>query len=80
MPFILAAKELNGGIYITRLPKAIVNPDGSVQPGIPDNWYFVGSGHEPERPRVQRYAVRSDVHLSDALERAHRGHFNMASD
>ena len=53
MPFILAAKELNGGIYITRLPKAIVNPDGSVQPGIPDNWYFVGPG---TNPNVQEYS------------------------
>lgn len=45
--WILSAKELNGGIYITRLPKAIVNADGSVQPGIPDNWYFVGPGTNP---------------------------------
>jgi hypothetical protein len=53
MPFILAAKELNGGIYLTRLPKAIVNPDGSVQPGIPDNWYFVGPG---TNPNIQEYS------------------------
>jgi hypothetical protein len=52
MPFILAAKELNGGIYITRLGPAIVNPDGSVQPGIPDNWYFVGPG---TNPNIQEY-------------------------
>ena len=50
--YILAAKELNGGIYVTRLPKAIVNPDGSVQPGIPDNWFFVGPG---TNPNVQEY-------------------------
>jgi hypothetical protein len=50
--YILAAKELNGGIYLTRLPKAIVNPDGSVSPGIPDNWYFVGPG---TNPNIQEY-------------------------
>jgi hypothetical protein len=45
--FIVACKELNGGIYVTRLPKAVVNPDGSVQPGVPDNWYFIGPGTNP---------------------------------
>jgi hypothetical protein len=48
MPFILACKELNGGVYITRLPKAIDDQT----PGIPDNWYFVGPGL---RPSIQEY-------------------------
>lgn len=45
--WILSCKELDGGIYVTRLPKSVTNPDGSVQPGVPDNWYFVGPGTNP---------------------------------
>ena len=45
--WILACKELNGGIYLTRLPRATIKLDGSVQPGVPDNWYFVGPGTNP---------------------------------
>jgi hypothetical protein len=52
--WLLACKELNGSIYITRLPKAIVNGDGSVQPGIPDNWFFVGPGTAPS---VEAYSA-----------------------
>jgi len=44
--YILACKELNGSIYITRLPKAIISGT-SVSPGIPDNWYLVGPGTNP---------------------------------
>src|SRR5271154_4278915 len=43
--YILACKELNGNIYITRLPKAITL--GGLAPGIPDNWYLVGPGTNP---------------------------------
>lgn len=49
MPFILAAKELAGNIYITRLPKAI----NDQTPGVPDNWYLVGPG---TRPSIQEYS------------------------
>lgn len=44
--WLLATKELNGGIYVTRMPHAI-NNGNSIQPGIPDNWFFVGPGTSP---------------------------------
>jgi hypothetical protein len=54
--WLLACKELNGGVYVTRLPRAIHNPDGSVQPGVPDNWFFVGPGTSPS---VEAYSAVS---------------------
>lgn len=60
MSFILACKELNGNIYITRLPKAIDDQT----PGIPDNWYFVGPGL---RPSIQEYSGTKFVLTFDYL-------------
>lgn len=60
MPFILSAKEFNGGIYITRLPQAIDDHT----PGIPDNWYFVGPG---TRPSITEYSGTKFVLMFDYL-------------
>jgi hypothetical protein len=58
--WIIACKEINGNIYLTRLPKAI----DAHTPGIPDNWYFVGPG---SRPSVQKYSGTQFVITFDYL-------------
>jgi hypothetical protein len=47
--WILAAKELNGGVYLARLPQAI----DDTTPGTPSAWFFVGPG---TMPSVQEYS------------------------
>ncbi len=47
--WIFACKEINGSVYITRLPQTI----SSTQPGVPDVWHFVGPG---SRPSIQEYS------------------------
>jgi hypothetical protein len=46
--WIIACKELNGGVYLARLPQAIDDQT----PGIPSAWFFVGPGTQPS---VQEY-------------------------
>lgn len=46
--WIIACKELNGNIYLTRIAQAIDDHT----PGVPDVWRFVGPG---TRPSVQEY-------------------------
>jgi hypothetical protein len=43
-----SAKELNGGVYLARLPQAI----DDTTPGTPSAWFFVGPG---TMPSVQEY-------------------------
>lgn len=52
--WILACKELNGKVYVARLPKTIppVNPNDLPKPGIPSAWVYVGPGL---RPTIQHY-------------------------
>lgn len=56
--YLCASKEINGGIYITRLsipsiPSLSGQPQPGLAPGTDDGiWYFVGPG---SRPSVQHY-------------------------
>jgi len=47
--YILACKEINGSVYVTRMPQTV----SSTQPGVPDVWHFVGPG---ARPSIQVYS------------------------
>jgi len=62
--WLLACKELNGGVYITRLPQAIVGT--GISPGVPDNWFFVGPGTSPS---VQEYAGNQFILIFNYLDR-----------
>jgi hypothetical protein len=46
--WILAAKELNGGVYLARIPQAV----DDTTPGTPSAWFFVGPGTQPS---IQEY-------------------------
>ena len=56
--YLCASKEINGGIYITRMSiPSITSPAGQPQPGLAPGsddgvWYFVGPG---SRPSIQHY-------------------------
>ena len=67
-PYIIACKELNGIIYLARLPQTV----DAQTPGVPDTgsggpWFAVGPGIASIRPRVladwRHTAVRFDVRL-----------------
>lgn len=63
--WLLACKELNGGVYVTRLPKAI-SSGTSISPGVPDNWFFVGPGTAPS---VQEYNGNQFILIFNYLDR-----------
>ena len=46
--YLLACKEIDGSIYVCRLPKST----NATTPGVPSQWYYVGSG---KSPKVQSY-------------------------
>ena len=60
--WILSCKELNGRVYVSRLPKTIppVGPDDLPKPGIPSAWVYVGPGL---RPTIQHYAGNANSFL-----------------
>ena len=62
--WLLACKELNGGVYVTRLPHAISGT--GISPGVPDNWFFVGPGTAPS---VQEYAGNQFILIFSYLNR-----------
>src|SRR5277367_1891064 len=62
--WLLACKELDGGVYVTRLPKAISGV--GISPGVPDNWFFVGPGTAPS---VQEYNGNQFILIFNYLDR-----------
>jgi hypothetical protein len=52
--YLCASKEINGGIYITRMSVPSMGGEPGFAPGTDDGeWYFVGPG---SRPSVQHYS------------------------
>lgn len=58
--WIIACKEINGSVFLNRLPQAIDDHT----PGIPDTWHFVGPG---SRPSVQEYNANQFILSFDYL-------------
>ena len=60
--WILSCKELNGRVYVSRLPKTIppAGPDDLPKPGIPSAWVYVGPGL---RPTIQHYSGNANSFL-----------------
>jgi len=64
MAWVLASKELNGIIYLARLPKASSGNVPGVPDGFPTNWFAVGPGL---RPSVQNYGGTQYILTFDYL-------------
>jgi hypothetical protein len=58
--YLIACKEINGNIYVTRLPQTMPGPE----PGFPSEWVFVGPGNNPS---VQEYSGNQFILIFEYL-------------
>jgi hypothetical protein len=58
--WLIACKEINGSIYVTRLGQTLSGP----KPGVPDTWVFVGPGNNPS---VQHYGGNQFILIFEFL-------------